>query len=111
MKERRIRGRLSREERSILFDAAQFVLAGEWPWETPDDEADDRRRWLLQRAAEKLWRSSDGTMSFPWSLVDLKRLADVLLASKMTLGQLLDEMREAAKETEKKRDSAEAGNG
>lgn len=34
--------------------------------------------------------------TLPWTKVDLIRLTDVLNASGMTLGQLLDEMREAA---------------
>ena len=45
------RSRLTRLERELLARAAQFVLAGEWPW---DEEAEDIEVAALTRAAEKV---------------------------------------------------------
>ena len=59
---KQIRGRLSKEERALLHMAAQFVLAGEWPFEAADggemksDDEIERERAVLKRGAEKLWR-------------------------------------------------------
>lgn len=52
--------RLTNAERLVLIDAAQFVLAGEWPFEDHDDgrrktdEEIDAERAVLERASDKL---------------------------------------------------------
>lgn len=49
--------KLTPKEREMLRRAAEFALAGEWPWE---DTKELRERPILQRAADKLARRSDG---------------------------------------------------
>lgn len=46
--------KLTKKERELLYRAAQFVLAGEWPWEHEDENTQERERRTLERAAEKL---------------------------------------------------------
>lgn len=46
--------RLTAKEKELLRDAAQFVLAGEWPWEEGTERQQDRDRECLKRAVEKL---------------------------------------------------------
>lgn len=47
--------RLTKKERELLRRAAEFVLAGEWPWEDGYTEAEQTRETeVLQNAANKL---------------------------------------------------------
>jgi hypothetical protein len=49
--------RLTKLEKEMLRRAAEFVLAGEWPWEdgTPDETPRERREHAaLQSASAKL---------------------------------------------------------
>ncbi len=54
--------RLSQADRALLYACAQFVLAGEWPFECDDngklltDEEVDAARKRLEHVAEKLWK-------------------------------------------------------
>lgn len=59
--------RLTKLEKEILRRAAEFALAGEWPWEdggpaggkwSPEHQERERRR--LQRAADKLAPGNQG---------------------------------------------------
>jgi hypothetical protein len=51
----RPRQRLTRLERAALIEAAEFVLAGEWPWERDDGVMFTAE--TLSAASEKLKRS------------------------------------------------------
>lgn len=55
--------RLTKLEKEMLHRAAEFVLAGEWPWEEkgPDEETakERRERRALESAATKLGASHD----------------------------------------------------
>lgn len=50
--------RLTKLEKDMLHRAAEFVLAGEWPWEGPDTPKEirkqEREAAALQSAADKL---------------------------------------------------------
>lgn len=52
---------LTPRECYLLARAAEFVLAGEWPWESDADEAAETQH--LIRAAEKLRARVPGTMT------------------------------------------------
>lgn len=46
--------RLTKKERDLLERCAQFVLAGEWPWEDETDAQEQRNKRTLERACDKL---------------------------------------------------------
>jgi hypothetical protein len=50
--------RLTKLEKEVLHRAAEFVLAGEWPWEGDGskkaDRKEERDRTALQTAANKI---------------------------------------------------------
>lgn len=45
--------RLTAKEKELLARAAEFVLAGEWPWETDPHDVQALEAAILQRAADK----------------------------------------------------------
>lgn len=46
--------RLTAREKELLARCAQFVLAGEWPWEDESEAEETRNKAALDRACEKL---------------------------------------------------------
>ncbi len=48
--------RLTKQEKKVLIRCAEFILAGEWPWqEQTADEAEEEGK-CLEHAVEKLHR-------------------------------------------------------